>query len=99
MTCSPLPDCGATGALSTPELSRKAARRPLQLPDTALRPQPRRRHALGRQAGVAMADEPGMPLLLVAVLCVLALLVAPERPQDQEAICQRHKGVEACRVW
>lgn len=46
-----------------------------------------------------MADEPGMPLLLVAVLCVLALLVAPERPQDQEAICQRHKGVEACRVW
>jgi hypothetical protein len=29
----------------------------------------------------------------------MAVLVAPEQPQDQEAICQRHNGVAACRVW
>ncbi len=38
-------------------------------------------------------------LLLAASLMLLAALVAPERPQDQEAICQRQAGVEACRVW
>ena len=38
-------------------------------------------------------------LLLAASLVLLAALVAPERPQDQEAICQRQAGVEACRVW
>jgi hypothetical protein len=33
------------------------------------------------------------------MLVLLALVVVPERPWDQEAICQRHAGVEACRVW
>lgn len=42
---------------------------------------------------------PAVPLLLSAVLCLVALLVAPEQPRDQEAICQRHNGVDACRVW
>ena len=41
----------------------------------------------------------GVPLALAAVLLCLALLVAPEQPRDQEAICQRHNGVAACRVW
>ncbi|MCT0228785.1 serine protease inhibitor [Synechococcus sp. CS-1331] len=36
---------------------------------------------------------------LAVLLLLLAVLVAPERPQVQEAICQRHNGVEACRVW
>ncbi len=31
--------------------------------------------------------------------CLVALLLAPERPEAQEAICKRHAGVEACRVW
>ena len=46
-------------------------------------------------------DWAGVPLAggLIAVLVLLALVVAPERPWDQEAICQRHAGVEACRVW
>ena len=39
------------------------------------------------------------PLALVGVLLAAALLVAPEHPQDQAAICQRHNGAEACRVW
>jgi len=39
------------------------------------------------------------PLLLATVLVLAAHLLAPERPWDQEAICQRHNGVEACRVW
>lgn len=46
-----------------------------------------------------LAASPGSSLLLAAVLCLLALLVAPEQPQHQEAICQRHNGVAACRVW
>ena len=37
--------------------------------------------------------------LLAVLLVVMALLVAPERPADQEAICQRYNGVVACRVW
>jgi hypothetical protein len=41
----------------------------------------------------------GLPLILAAILVTVALLVAPERPEAQEAICQRHAGVEACRVW
>ena len=38
-------------------------------------------------------------MFLAAVLVAAALLVAPERPHDQEAICQRHRGELACRVW
>jgi len=41
----------------------------------------------------------GVPLALAAVLLLLALLLAPEQPRHQEAICQRHNGVAACRVW
>jgi len=45
------------------------------------------------------AAMPIVPLVLVAVLVLLAVLVAPERPRDQAAICQRHAGPVACRVW
>ncbi|MFM7266554.1 MAG: hypothetical protein ACKOZW_13375 [Cyanobium sp.] len=41
----------------------------------------------------------GVPLALAGLLLALAVLVAPERPADQEAICHRHNGVAACRVW
>jgi hypothetical protein len=40
-----------------------------------------------------------VPAMLAAVLLLVAVVVAPERPQVQEAICQRHNGAEACRVW
>ncbi len=39
------------------------------------------------------------PAALAALMLLVAVVVAPERPQVQEAICQRHNGVEACRVW
>jgi hypothetical protein len=39
------------------------------------------------------------PLLLAVGLVLGAVLLAPEQPSDQEAICHRHNGVEACRVW
>lgn len=45
------------------------------------------------------ASAMGAPLVLVAFLVTVALLLAPERPEAQEAICKRHAGVEACRVW
>jgi len=41
----------------------------------------------------------GAPLALAGLLLGMAVLVAPERPADQEAICHRHNGVAACRVW
>ena len=42
---------------------------------------------------------PTLPMVVVLVLVLLAVLVAPERPLDQAAICQRHAGPVACRVW
>jgi len=45
------------------------------------------------------ASPMGLPLVLAALLVTVALLLAPERPEAQEAICKRHAGVEACRVW
>ena len=51
-------------------------------------------------SGVAPESAmPTLPLVLVGVLVLLAVLVAPERPLDQAAICQRHAGPVACRVW
>lgn len=46
-----------------------------------------------------MTSAPGIPLALAAMLLLAAVLVAPEQPLAQEAICQRHNGVAACRVW
>jgi hypothetical protein len=61
---------------------------------------PTRRHPVGRELHRAPRDSrPAIPLALAAVLLMMALLVAPERPRDQEAICQRHNGEAACRVW
>ena len=42
---------------------------------------------------------PLAPLILAGLLVLLAGLLAPERPADQAAICQRHAGAVACRVW
>jgi hypothetical protein len=47
----------------------------------------------------ASATALPLPPLLAAVTIGFALLAAPEHPARQEAICQRHNGVEACRVW
>jgi hypothetical protein len=40
-----------------------------------------------------------LSLVLAPTLLLVAAVAAPEQPQSQEAICQRHHGVEACRVW
>lgn len=39
-----------------------------------------------------------LPLLVVA-LVLAAALVAPEQPEQLAAICERHNGPAACRVW
>lgn len=60
-----------------------------------LRPQ-----GLGRAGGRrGRSSSMGVPLALAGVLLALAVLVAPEQPADQEAICHRHNGVAACRIW
>jgi len=71
---------------------------PISLPlpsavPTRCRPAARERHR-GQDD-----SKSGIPLALAAMLLLMALLVAPERPRDQEAICQRHNGEAACRVW
>lgn len=73
------------------------------------RPRPQRLRgrsgAVGCAAVRAVTGEaaPGSlltrPLVLALLLIGLAAVLAPEQPWDQEAICQRHIGVEACRVW
>ncbi len=53
-----------------------------------------------RLAAATASPAPGLPILLaVGLLVLLAATLAPDRPQDQAAICQRHNGPVACRVW
>jgi len=60
-----------------------------------------RRHLGGGGSRLASMPRAGatMPLRLAVGLVLGAVLLAPEQPRDQEAICHRHNGVEACRVW
>ncbi|MFZ9280007.1 MAG: hypothetical protein ACO28M_01380 [Vulcanococcus sp.] len=34
-----------------------------------------------------------------ATALFLALVIAPEQPQAQAEICERHNGAAACRIW
>ena len=81
---------GAGAASGLPGSSRLIAAAGARIPS-------RRRASIGRFSGAEA--RVGVPLALAAVLLGVALLVAPEQPRDQEAICQRHNGVAACRVW
>ncbi len=37
---------------------------------------------------------------LLALICLfVAIIFAPERPQDLASICERHHPVIACQVW
>ncbi|MBM5826968.1 MAG: hypothetical protein FJ050_02765 [Cyanobacteria bacterium M_surface_7_m2_040] len=79
----PAPLCASPLSASLPPASFSAA---------SHAPSPRRQ-ASGH-AGVHAA-----PALLAVVLSLAAVLIAPEQPHDQAAICQRHNGAAACRVW
>lgn len=54
---------------------------------------------LGLESQRRSGASPLVPLMVTLTLMLAAALVAPEHPADQEAICQRHNGVAACRVW
>lgn len=74
------------------------------VPQAIARPQRGRRRTPSAAKGSPGAEvlgraESGIPLLVAALLVGLAFVVAPEQPQAQEAICHRHSGVVACRVW
>lgn len=80
----------------------------LYSPRSAARPHPRpgpQRWIPGGSALVHPACRPsgqGRCLALawlVAALLAAAALLAPEQPSAQAAICQRHNGLAACRVW
>jgi hypothetical protein len=78
--------CSARG-LSAPAFSTPAAHAFPKLRRPVVRPLRR-----GGATGAA-------PVALAGLILFLALLVAPEQPGLQAAICHRHIGVEACRVW
>jgi hypothetical protein len=37
--------------------------------------------------------------VLAVALLIAAIVLAPETPQEQAEICQRHNSAAACRVW
>jgi hypothetical protein len=86
---SAFPVTGSHAASSIAPGLRSALDFPAPISKTQLSPR-RRSRSSGREITV--------PAVLAVVL-LLALVVAPEGPQVQEAICQRHNGAEACRVW
>ena len=102
---TPAPACG--GALSGAQGPSAPAIRSRRLGHGARLQSARSRHGSGpcpSRFGVVAeswkdASPMGAPLLLAALLVTVSLWLAPERPEAQEAICKRHAGVEACRVW
>ncbi len=64
---------------------------PRLLPTSLVRPGQRRPWSLPHAVAA-------LPLLVVA-LVLTAALVAPEQPEQLGAICERHNGPAACRVW
>ncbi len=106
---APAPACGGarSGARSGAEGPSSSAIRSRRLGHGARLRAARRRHGSGpcpSRFGVVAeswkdASPMGAPLILATFLVTVALLLAPERPEAQEAICNRHAGVEACRVW
>jgi hypothetical protein len=87
---SAFPVTGSRAASSIAPGLRAALDFPAPISKTPVSPRHRARSS-GREITV--------PAVLAGVLLLLALVVAPEGPQVQEAICQRHNGAEACRVW
>jgi hypothetical protein len=57
----------------------------------------------GRRGRPVSGDRPvgslGWSLGAALALLLIAAVTAPEGAADQAAICQRHNGVDACRVW
>jgi hypothetical protein len=85
------------GTLSPGALSRAGSALHRQGPRRQVPQRRARDTAMSRPQRLSAA--PGAPLAVAAALVLLAVLLAPEQPQVQEAICHRHSGVAACRVW
>lgn len=77
---------------------RPPAQRSAPMPSAKVGPQLAARRV--RMGPTSQPQGLGLPTLLaVGLLVLVAATLAPERPQDQAAICQRHNGPVACRVW
>jgi hypothetical protein len=91
------PGTVSTGSFSSGALTRAGSA--LRRPGRRRQAPPRRVRAAAPVRPQRLTAAPGAPLALAAALLLLAVLLAPEQPQVQEAICHRHSGVAACRVW
>ncbi|MFN5117034.1 MAG: hypothetical protein ACK55H_08180 [Cyanobacteriota bacterium] len=94
----------STPDLSAPDFSAPRLTSSILFPYPSVLPTPALSRVAGGRAGQGAAVRrplaaPAIPLAFVTVLILLAMVVAPEHPRDQEAICHRHNGVAACRVW
>ncbi|WP_415399237.1 hypothetical protein [Synechococcus sp. W4D4] len=61
-----------------------------------VRARPRRRP---QRLGIAGLERRLIGLSALAAMVFAALLLAPDQPQAQAEICQRHNGAAACRIW
>ncbi|WP_424174558.1 hypothetical protein [Vulcanococcus sp.] len=52
-----------------------------------------------RQRSQVGAPRRLIGLTALALTLFSALLLAPDQPQAQAEICQRHNGAAACRIW
>lgn len=101
-----LPPSRAAAGVALPPL--RPLPRPIARRLGGCRPLPRSSPAVAltpaaHMATAAVPPRPrrrlGLPVAFLVLLLLLATLLAPEAPQDQAAICQRHNGAVACRVW
>jgi hypothetical protein len=53
----------------------------------------------GRARSWSLPRSLGALPWLVVALVLMAALVAPEQPEQLAALCERHNGPAACRVW
>lgn len=82
---------------SCPVLTPPASLRPPRKGSIPLRP--RQSKPVRALVGPSGWEPVLGPALVVGLWLFAAAVVAPEQPQNQAAICQRHNGPEACRVW
>ncbi len=53
------------------------------------------------QSTIGLQDQNRLQFILGIVLCFVgvAILFAPEKPQQFASICEKYNSVDACQIW